>query len=161
MRKERNILAKKGKRKQFKTWVWGGPLSSQQEHTCYWFPVKNSSDAIKRGYKKKRRIPTEFKVIRSSSSGAAQEVRSLPWRTGECGCEELSLMEPFNQPPPSPKLRGSVGAGDTRWTRPLLVRLDLLLWRASCAAQPSYTDGKHNQTRVPNHPGHSKFYKLS
>lgn len=36
--------------------------------------------------------------------------------------EKLSVMEPSNHPPPSPKLRGSVGSGDTRGTRPLLVR---------------------------------------
>lgn len=47
---------RKEKRKQLKTWVWGPrrypSIIPTKSHTCYWFPVKNSSDAIERGYKK-------------------------------------------------------------------------------------------------------------
>lgn len=51
--------------------------------------MEDSLDAIDGGLKKGK-IPAECKVIQSSLSGAAQEVRSLPWRTGECGREKLS-----------------------------------------------------------------------
>lgn len=50
-----NSLAMRGGGKQLKTGVWGRvgtPTPSAERHTCYGFPVENSSDAIEVGLKK-------------------------------------------------------------------------------------------------------------
>lgn len=106
-------------------------------------------------------MPTELEVIRSSSAAPRRSCAGFHGARASVDARSSRWWSPPANPPPSPKLRGSVGAGDTRWTRALLARLRLQLLRASCAAQPSYTDGKHNQTRVRNPTGHSKFHKLS
>lgn len=153
---ERSILAKKGKRKQLKTGVWGPrrypSIIPTKSHTCYWFPVENSSDAMERGYKNKRRIPTELKVIRSWLSGGAL-ASMAHWRMWMRSSQWWS-------PPTTPlPLQSSVAL----WAQVTRVE-HVHFWCASCAAQPSSTDGKHSQTRVRNPPGHSvlkTFLRLS
>lgn len=81
----------------------------------------------------KARIPAECKVILSTLSGAVQEVRSLPWRTGECGREKLSLMERSSHPHP---LQSSVAL----WAQVTRVEQALLAPSSTPFARPWATD---------------------